>query len=258
MTRRWSYLTWFNVLVMYWCNFGHLSSDWSIQFLAITNEPFVLLTHGWSHLTWFKVLVLHWCNFGHLSSDWSILFLAITHEPFVLMTRGWSHLTWFKVLVLHWCNFGLLSSDWLILFLAINGKLFVVETCGCCHFKLQNVLDIFFSGTFICILFNIILFQLDIFIFHWCCNLLYTFVHWYIFYSIIQDDLSVLWASPRSFYRNCFSSYQVPRFRHFFCPLITSTDFVLETSLQLQHVQLETVIIACIFIFTMFHTFWNI
>ena len=112
MTRRWSYLTWFNVLVIYWCNFGHLSSDWSIQFLAITNEPFVLLTHGWSHLTWFKVLVLHWCNFGHLSSDWSILFLAITHEPFVLMTCGWCHLTWFKALVLHWCNFGRLSSDW--------------------------------------------------------------------------------------------------------------------------------------------------
>ena len=105
-----------------------------------------------------------------------------------------------------WCNYDHLSSDWSILFLAINRKLFVVETCGWCHLKLQNVSDIFFSGTFICILFNTNSFQLDIFIFRWCCNLLYTFLHWYVFYSMIQNDLSVLWASPRSFCRNCFSS----------------------------------------------------
>ena len=88
MTCGWCHLTWFKVLVLHRCNFGRLSSDWSILFLGITHEPFVLWTRGWSHLTWFKVLVLHWCNFGHLSSDWSILFSAKTHEPFVPTTCG--------------------------------------------------------------------------------------------------------------------------------------------------------------------------
>ena len=70
-------------------------------FLAITHEPFVLMTCGWCHLTWFKVLDLRWCNFGRPSSDWLKLFLAITHKLFVLMTCGWCHLTWFKVLDLN-------------------------------------------------------------------------------------------------------------------------------------------------------------
>ena len=91
MARRWSHLTWFKVLVLQWCNFSLLSSDWSVPFLVITQEPFVLLTGGWSHLTCFKVLVIHWCNFGHLSSDWSIPFLSINRKLFVVETCGWCH-----------------------------------------------------------------------------------------------------------------------------------------------------------------------
>ena len=86
-------------------------------------------------------------------------------------------------------------------------------------FQTSKCLWHFFSNTFIWILFNTISLQPDIFIFHWCCNLLYIFVHWYIFYSIIQDDLSVLWASPRSFCRNCFSSYYYSKFPPLFSSL---------------------------------------
>ena len=73
--------------------------------------------------------------------------------------------------------------------------------------------------------------------------------------QFLLELLFQLWARSSEHTLVMHSLYSYSLFRQLFCPLTTSTYFMLETYFKLQTFQLFALIYACFFLFTIFYTF---